>query len=29
MVAIMETGQQKDGSIVLPDVLNEEINKLW
>ncbi|MFA6264046.1 MAG: serine--tRNA ligase [Candidatus Babeliales bacterium] len=29
MVALMENGQQPDGSIVLPPVLQQEINALW
>ena len=29
MVALMENGQQPDGSIVLPPILQQEINALW
>jgi seryl-tRNA synthetase len=29
MIALMENGQQPDGSIVLPPVLQNEINALW
>ena len=29
MIALMENGQQPDGSIVLPPILQQEINALW